>query len=153
MSESKETSGAASAARTATKKRSSAKRKRQTEEDGSSSATAPPPVTEPDSSGISDLVATPEPVSKTEKVAALLSDYGKCFGSEAGLAVLRDLEQRFHVRRSFLSARADGHLDAYALAAAEGQRDAVLYIRQMVDKARADKVGRAVSQKKTAVVR
>jgi len=64
-----------------------------------------------------------------EKVNQLIQDYKVTFGQEAGQRVLNDLKNRCHFL-STTNVKGDAHESAFM----EGQRSAVLFILNMVNK-------------------
>ncbi|GEM_PF-700236 len=61
----------------------------------------------------------------------LAGKYKVVFNGPAGQDILEDLEKQFHVRHS--TYKPEEALNPYALAVREGERTAVLYIRNMRD--------------------
>ncbi len=69
------------------------------------------------------LTGTSENLSPIQQ---LILDYQRCFSTDAGEAVLKDLRARFQRRRSFVP-------DSNATAFHEGQRDVVRMIENLLE--------------------
>jgi|TARA_R100001443_G_scaffold76228_1_gene83687 cytidylate kinase len=62
-----------------------------------------------------------------DQLKQLVTDYKITFGTEQGERVLRDLENRCHMFRT-TNVKGDAHESAFM----EGQRAAILFIKQMI---------------------
>lgn len=68
----------------------------------------------------------------TSKARQKINDYEAVFGTDAGERVLEDLMREFHVRDTTF------HPEATVHAHSEGERNVVLYILSMLDRANPD---------------